>query len=80
MCEGDGTIQLHNEKSDKAPIVYDAKGNPMKVRVIGGECEGDLSGEGHYAYREDVDGEIEDGATVWFEKVESDDAERKGES
>jgi hypothetical protein len=55
--------------TDRAPIVYDADGNPMKVRLVGGECEGDVSGEGHFAYRKRTDDA--DQPTVWFEEVDS---------
>jgi len=40
----------------------------MKVRVVGGECEGDVSGEGHYAYQKKTDDADE--PTVWFEEVD----------
>lgn len=52
---------------DRAPLVYDADGNPMKVRIVGSECEGDVSGEGHYGYRKQTDDADE--PTVWFEEV-----------
>lgn len=54
--------------SDKAPIVYDKDGNPMKVRLLGGECEGDVSGEGHFGYRKKTDDA--DNPTVYFEDME----------
>lgn len=52
---------------DRAPIVYDADGNPMRVRVVGHECEGEVSGEGHYGYRPTTRGD--EPPTVWFEGV-----------
>lgn len=51
--------------SDAAPIVYDWDGNPMRVRIIGAVCEGDISGEGHYGYRKES--EDADEPTVVFE-------------
>lgn len=54
--------------SDRAPIVYDEDGNPMKVRVVGGDCEGDVSGEGHFAYRKRTDDANH--PTVYFEEFD----------
>lgn len=54
--------------SDKAPIVYDEDGNPLKVRIVGGDCEGDVSGEGHFAYRKRT--ADADHPTVYFEGME----------
>lgn len=54
--------------SDKAPIVYLPDGTPVKVRLIGATCEGDVSGEGHYGYHpRDLNGED---PTVYFEEVD----------
>jgi hypothetical protein len=35
---------------DRAPTVHLPDGTLVKVRMVGYECEGDVSGEGHYAY------------------------------
>lgn len=55
---------------DRAPVVYDEDGTPMKVRLVGHECEGDVSGEGHFAYRQS--GTPDEPAVVWFQEVEPD--------
>lgn len=52
---------------DKAPTVFDEDGNPMKVRIVGAECEGDVSGEGHYGYR--PESEEAEQPTVYFEEA-----------
>ncbi|WP_176548354.1 hypothetical protein [Natrinema sp. CBA1119] len=55
--------------TDSAPIVYLPDGTPVRVRLIGATCEGDVSGEGHYGYYpQDLDGED---PTVYFEAVPS---------
>ena len=55
--------------AERAPIVYLPDGTPVKVRLIGATCEGDVSGEGHYGYYpQDLDGED---PTVYFESVPS---------
>jgi len=59
--------------SDKAPTVYLEDGTPVKVRMVGKECKGDLSGEGHYAYRQSTD--YDESPTVYFEKISSGDSE-----
>lgn len=53
--------------TNKAPTVYMADGTPVKVRIVGGECEGDVSGEGHFAYRPRT--EEAEYPTVYFEEV-----------
>jgi hypothetical protein len=62
------TTENSTDSTDCAPIVFDSDGTPMKVRVVGGECEGDVSGEGHYAYQKKTDDADE--PTVWFEEVD----------
>lgn len=54
--------------SDKAPTLYTEDGTPVKVRLIGCACEGDVSGEGHYAYRKNS--KRAEWPTVYFEEVE----------
>lgn len=56
--------------SDAAPVVYDSDGTPLKVRMVGATCEGDVSGEGHFAYRKET-GEADE-PTVYFEEVRGD--------
>lgn len=53
--------------SDAAPKLYLPDGTPVKVRMVGRECEGDVSGEGHYAYRQASARDEE--PTVFFEPV-----------
>lgn len=53
--------------SGRAPIVYLRDGTPVKVRMVGARCMGDMSGEGHYGYSPtDLNGEE---PTVYFEEV-----------
>lgn len=53
--------------SDPAPVVFTADGTPVKVRVVGADCEGDVSGEGHYGYQNP---ELDDGdVTLYFEET-----------
>jgi hypothetical protein len=40
----------YSNDTDRAPIVYLPDGTPVRVRIVGAECEGDVSGEGHYGY------------------------------
>lgn len=57
--------------TDRAPTVYLPDGTPVKVRLIGAECMGDCSGEGHFGYSPpDLNGEE---PTVYFEEVRSAD-------
>lgn len=59
--------------TDRAPTVYLPDGTPVKVRLVGAECEGDVSGEGHYGYTPtDLGGED---PTVYFEKSSYDDTD-----
>lgn len=53
--------------SDRAPVVYLEDGTPVKVRLVGRECEGDVSGEGHFAYR--AKNKPEEEPMVYFEEV-----------
>lgn len=55
--------------TDRAPTVYDADGNPLKVRLVGHECAGDVSGEGHYGYTDEENGAHR---SLYFEEVEDD--------
>lgn len=55
------------EVNDPAPLVYDRDGNPLRVRMVGASCEGDVSGEGHYGYRKES--EEADQPTIYFEPV-----------
>ncbi|ELY73251.1 hypothetical protein [Natrinema pallidum] len=60
---------MSSNDTDRAPIVYLPDGTPVRVRLIGATCEGDVSGEGHYGYYlGDIDGED---PTVYFEGVPS---------
>lgn len=54
---------------DYAPTVYDKEGNPMKVRIVGAECMGDVSGDGgHWGYQpQSEEAEL---PTVWFEEID----------
>ena len=54
--------------TERAPIVYLPDGTPVKVRLIGATCEGDVSGEGHYGYYPQ---DLKEDPTVWFESVTS---------
>lgn len=55
--------------TERAPIVYLPNGRPVRVKLIGAECEGDVSGEGHYGYYpHDLEGED---PTVYFEGTPS---------
>lgn len=56
---------------DKAPTVFLKDGTPVKVRMVGMECEGDVSGEGHFAYQQSS--KYEEEPTVYFEETEVDD-------
>lgn len=57
--------------TDPAPTVYLPDGTPVKVRVVGAECVGEVGGDGgHYGYKPGT--ELADHATVYFE--EADDA------
>lgn len=53
---------------DYAPTVYDKDGNPMKVRIVGAKCMGDVSGDGgHWGYQpQSEEAEL---PTVWFEEI-----------
>lgn len=55
--------------NDKAPTVYLPDGTPVKVRLVGRDCEGDVSGEGHFGYSAatQLDKEV-----VYFEEVDDD--------
>lgn len=54
--------------TDAAPTVYLEDGTPVKVRMAGYECEGDVSGEGHFGYRSTT---IRDETpTLYFEEVD----------
>ncbi|MFC7216529.1 hypothetical protein ACFQO4_20935 [Saliphagus sp. GCM10025334] len=56
--------------TDRAPTVFLPDGTPVKVRLVGAKCQGDVSGEGHYGYTPaDLDGED---PTVYFEEVDHD--------
>lgn len=56
-------------ETDRAPIVYLPDGTPVRVRLVGATCEGDVSGEGHYGYYpRDLNGEE---PTVYFEGASS---------
>lgn len=57
--------------TDKGPIVYDGDGTPMRLRMVGAECEGDVSGEGHYAFIPQEQ-EARESPTVFFESVDVD--------
>lgn len=59
--------------SDKAPIVYDKYGNPMRVRMVGARCAGDMSGEGHYYYSPETVEVLQ--PTVWFEATKREEIE-----
>lgn len=52
---------------DYAPTVYLRDGTPVKVRIIGADCVGDVSGESHYGYKKVS--EEADRPTVYFEEV-----------
>ena len=54
--------------AERAPIVYRADGTPVKVRLIGATCAGDVSGEGHYGYYPQ---DLDEDPTVYFESVPS---------
>lgn len=55
--------------NDRAPIVYLPDGPPVRVRLIGATCEGDVSGEGHFGYYpDDLNGEQ---PAVYFEDTPS---------
>lgn len=54
---------------DNAPLVFDEDGNAMRVRVVGAECEGDVSGSGMFGYR-DPDAA---NPTIFFEEADADD-------
>lgn len=58
---------MSESETDPAPTVYLEDGTPVKVRMVGRECEGDLSGEGHFAYRQTST--REESPTVFFEPV-----------
>lgn len=67
--ERDSAADTTRSETDRAPIVYLPDGTPVRVRLIGATCEGDVSGEGHYGYHpRDLDGED---PTVYFEGVPS---------
>lgn len=52
---------------DKAPTVYLEDGTPVKVRMVGFECEGNVSGEGHFGYRSTS--RFDEEPTVYFEVI-----------
>jgi len=56
-----------SDGDDKAPTVHLEDGTPVKVRLVGYECEGDLSGEGHHGYK--PKSSREEKPTVYFEEV-----------
>lgn len=62
---------MPEDGTDRAPVVYDADGNPLKVRLVAAECEGDMSGEGHYGYR--WTGQEPEDPTVYFEEADRDE-------
>lgn len=62
------SVPSKTEDSDPAPTVFLADGTPVKVRLVGGECEGDVSGEGHYGYRKKT--RDADEPTIYFEEVD----------
>lgn len=55
--------------SDRAPTVFDSNGNPMKVRLVEGECKGEVSGEGHYGYHMSAGADAEN-VTLYFERCD----------
>lgn len=56
--------------NDAAPVVYLRDGTPVRVKMIGAECEGDVSGEGHFGYvKRTADAEQ---PTIYFEEVNGD--------
>lgn len=67
---GDVIPVKHTDGGDMTPVVYDDDGNPMKVRMVGAECEGDVSGRGHYAYKKQT--ADADEPTIYFEEVDRD--------
>lgn len=56
--------------TDPAPTLYLEDGTPVKPRLIEGDCEGDVSGEGHYGYRLN---ETVASATLYFEEADDDE-------
>lgn len=81
-CELHGEAIYHDKKQrwycpfctqpdmvgDKAPTVYDEDGNPLKIRMVDAECEGDVSGEGHYGFVWNEKAEKES-PTIYFERI-----------
>lgn len=57
---------------DRAPTVYLEDGTPVKVRMVGKECKGDLSGGGHFAY--EPSSMRDESPTVYFEEIRSSDS------
>lgn len=56
---------------DTGPIAHDEHGVPTRVRLVGHEYVGEVSGEGHYGYVNERSGEH---VTVWFDELgEADD-------
>lgn len=54
-------------ESDPAPIVFDRDGTPLRIRLVGHDAVGEVSGEGHYGYTDRVSGEH---TSVYFEEVD----------
>ena len=54
--------------TDHAPTVYSEDGTPLKVRVVGHECIGEVSGEGHWGYEPSTTSEEK--PTVYFQEVD----------
>jgi hypothetical protein len=54
--------------TDRAPTVHLPDGTLVKVRMVGYECEGDVSGEGHYAYTQSS--RLEEEPCIYFEEVD----------
>lgn len=59
-------MSVGGDAPDRAPLVYLEDGTPVRVRMIGATCEGDVSGEGHFGYHPpDLGGEH---PTIYFEE------------
>ena len=66
-------MSIGRDTVDRAPLVYLEDGTPVRVRMVGATCEGDVSGEGHFGYHPpDLDGEH---PTIYFEEDTSGDDE-----